>query len=123
PLDTSKVKLNATPFTVGTALNAGTSPAAAKLTIPSAGPLKNMLVSGVSQKAAGTGSSAADASIAAATVLYTIKLDLVGTAPTGTVFDGTAAGFALPSGGMRNKVGTAVAGASDVVIGKLEIQK
>lgn len=123
PLDNSKVKLNATPLTVGAGLNAGTSPTAATVTIPSSGPLKNMLVSGISQKAAGTGASTGDATIAAGTVLYTIKLDLVGTAPTGVVFDGTAGAFTLPSGGMRDKQNTAVAGPSDVKIGKLEIQK
>jgi Bacterial Ig-like domain (group 1) len=121
PFDVSKVKLDAAPFTVGSGLNAGNNPAAAKLTVPSSGPLANMLVVGVSQKAAGNGASSGDATVAAGTVLFTITLDLVGTAPTGTVFDGSAPAFVLPSGGMRDKQGNAVAGPADVAIGKLEI--
>jgi hypothetical protein len=38
------------------------------------------------------------------------------------VFDGTAAGYALPSGGLRNRAGTAVVSAGQVAIGKLEVR-
>lgn len=123
PFDGSRVSLNAAPLKAGTGLNPGSAPAAEAIKVPASGPLKGMLVSGISQKAAGAGSSAADATLPAGTVVYTIKLDLVPTAATGVVFDGTASGFKLPSGGMRDKTGTAVAAASDVLIGKLEITK
>jgi hypothetical protein len=39
----------------------------------------------------------------------------------GVVFDGTAADFHLPSGGMRDRSGTTVVEATDVAIGKLEV--
>jgi hypothetical protein len=38
------------------------------------------------------------------------------------VFDGTATGFVLPSGGLRNKAGMSVVDASQVKIGKLELR-
>ena len=42
-------------------------------------------------------------------------------APIGVVFDGTASGFVLPSGGMRNRAGMTVVEAKDVAIGRLEV--
>ena len=44
-------------------------------------------------------------------------------APSGVIFDGTAAGFALPSGGMRTRAGTTVVAPADVAIGKLEVNR
>lgn len=123
PIDTTRVGLNATPIVKGAGLDPGSAPAAMKAAVPASGPLKGMLVSGLSQKAAGTGAAAADATLASGTVLYSIKLDLIASAPTGVVFDGTAGGFTLPSGGLRDKAGQAVAGPADVLIGKLEITK
>ena len=87
------------------------------------GPLAHELVTALSQKAAGTGAVATDTQLAPGTELFTIELDLVAHAPTGVVFDGTASGFLLPSGGMRDRLGTTVVEAKDVAIGKLELLK
>lgn len=119
PLDTSKVKLGA--FTPGTGLDPGSAPAAAGATMPSDGPLRGMLVVGLSQKAAGTGAVADDTALPPGTVLFTVELDAVEPLQRGVVFDGTASGFALPSGGLRNKAGTAVVDPGQVQIGKLEL--
>jgi hypothetical protein len=119
PLDTSKITLG--PFTPGTALDPGSAPAAAGATMPSQGPLRGVLVVGLSQKAVGTGAVAADATLPPRTVLCTVELDAVEPFQAGVVFDGTASGFALPSGGLRNKAGITVVDASQVKIGKLEV--
>jgi hypothetical protein len=55
-------------------------------------------------------------------VLYTIELDAVEPRQDGVVFDGTAKGFVLPSGGLRNRAGMTVVDASQVAIGKLELR-
>ena len=55
-------------------------------------------------------------------VLFTIELDLAASAQAGAVFDGTAAGFLLPSGGLRNKLGTTIVDPGQVRIGKLEVR-
>jgi hypothetical protein len=120
PIDTAKVTLG--PFTPGTALSAGTAPVAADAVIPTTGALANMLVIGQSQRAAGTGAVATDTALAPHTVLFTIELDAVQPFQNGVVFDGTATGFALPSGGLRTKAGLTAVLASDVQIGKLIIQ-
>ena len=120
PIDTTKASLNAQ--VPGTALSGGSSPTAAKALIPTSGPLKGVLVAAQSQKASGTGAVTSDTTLAAGAVIFTIKLDLAATtAAPGIVFDGTAAGFSLPSGGLRNKIGAAVVNASEVSIGKLEV--
>jgi len=118
PLDASKVALG--PFTPGTALDPGSAPAAAGAAIPSQGPLRGVLVVGLSQKATGTGAVATDRALPPNTVLLTVELDAVEPLHGGLVFDGTAQGFALPSGGLRNKAGMAVVDAGQVKIGKLE---
>jgi hypothetical protein len=120
PLDRSKVTLAG--FTPGTALKAGVSPVVAAMAkIPSVGPLKNVLVTAQSQKASGDGAVTTDTTLSPGTVLYTITLDLVIDTPVGIVFDGTAPGFVLPSGGMRDRKGQTVVEAKDVAIGKLEV--
>jgi hypothetical protein len=120
PLDVTKVTLG--PFTPGTALAPGSAPIAADAVIPTTGALAKMLVVGQSQKAAGTGAVTADTTLAPNTVLFTIELDAVQPFVTGVVFDGTAAGFVLPSGGLRTKAGLSAAQATDVQIGKLIVQ-
>jgi hypothetical protein len=100
----------------GTALDPGSAPMAASGAVPLDGPLADTLVTGLAQKAAAT-----DATLAPGTLLYSIKLQTVSGAPDGVVFDGTAASFILPSGGMRDRGGTTVVEPTDVAIGKLEI--
>jgi hypothetical protein len=120
PLDATKVTLE--PLVPGTALSPGTSPVAAKAVLPTAGPLQGVLVAAQSQKGSGTGAVTGDTTLQPGAVLFTIKLDLApATAAPGVVFDGTAAGFALPSGGLRSRVGAAVVNANEVAIGKLEV--
>jgi hypothetical protein len=109
PLDITKVKLG--PSTPGTVLSPG-----------SEGPLRGMLVVGLSQKATGAGAIATDTALAPGTVLYTVELDAVEPRDGGVVFDGTAKGFVLPSGGLRNRAGMSVVDASQVKIGKLELR-
>jgi len=119
PFDDTKVTLSA--FTPGKVLDPGSDPVAAKGLVPAAGPLAHQLVTGLSQKADGGGAVATDTEVKPGAVLYSIKLDLVQEAPAGIVFDGTASGFVLPSGGMRDRLGNSVVDAKDVAIGKLEV--
>jgi hypothetical protein len=119
PVDTTRVTLGH--FSPGSALSTGAPPIAAKAALPTDGPFKDMLVTAQSQKAAGDGAVDTDTTLAPGTVLYTISLELLNDAPPGVVFDGTAQGFVLPSGGMRNRAGMTVVEAKDVAIGKLEV--
>lgn len=120
PLDATKVTLGA--FRPGHTLDPGSAPVAADAVLASRGPLAGMLVIGQSQKAGGTGAVVADTALPPGAVLYTVELDLVEPATPGVVFDGTAQGFALPSGGLRNKVGMTVVDPGQVAIGKLEVR-
>ena len=123
PLDASKVALDRlAPMTPGAVLDPGSSPAAAMAVLPQSGPLKGTLVTGQSHKASGTGAVATDTTLPAGSVLYSLKLNILKTATPGVVFDGTAAGFVLPSGGARNRQGTTVLGASEVAVGKLIVK-
>lgn len=119
PLDDTRVTFAA--MTPGNALDPGSDPVAAKGLVPTAGPLAHALVTGLSQKASGAGAVATDTVVKPGAVLYRIQLDLVQGAPDGVVFDGTASGFVLPSGGMRDRLGNSVVDAKDVAIGKLEV--
>jgi hypothetical protein len=120
PLDITRVTLG--PSTPGTVLSPGSAPVAANAMLPSEGPLRGVLVVGLSQKATGAGAVATDTALAPGTVLYTVELDAVEPRQDGVVFDGTATGFVLPSGGLRNKAGMTVVEASQVKIGKLELR-
>lgn len=120
PLDATRVALGS--FTPGTGLDPGQPPLAAQAVIPSHGPLAGMLATALSQKASGAGAVAGDTALAPGTVLYTVRLELAHGATAGVVFDGTAPGFALPSGGLRNRAGTAVVEAGQVGVGKLEVR-
>jgi hypothetical protein len=119
PLDHKLVRLGQ--FVPGSALNPGAAPQAALAKQPLDGPLADMLVTGLSQKASGDGAVTTDTELAPKSVLYTLHLQMVTSAPDGVVFDGTAADFHLPSGGLRDRSGTAVVQPAEVAIGKLEI--
>jgi hypothetical protein len=82
-----------------------------------------MLVAAQSQKAAGTGAIATDTELAPKTVLFTLRLERLPGAAPGIVFDGTAADFVLPSGGLRDRAGLTVVDPSGVAIGKLEVHE
>ena len=110
-------------FIPGHALDPGASPAAAQGRLPLDGPLANTLVTGLSQKATGTGAVTTDTTLQPGSVLYTIRIEKVVGAPAGVVFDGTDAAFHLPSGGMRDRSGTTVVEPNDVAIGKLVINR
>jgi hypothetical protein len=120
PLDASKIALAS--FTPGTGLAAGQPPHAASAVIPSHGPLAGMLVTALSQKASGAGAVTTDTPLAPDTILFTLRLAVADGATAGVVFDGTAAGFTLPSGGLRNRAGTAIVAPGQVSIGKLELR-
>ncbi|MEO7091833.1 MAG: hypothetical protein ABI175_01200 [Polyangiales bacterium] len=121
PLPPGTVRL--ADFVPGKVLDPGTSPPAAQAIQPTKGPLAGHLVTALSQKASGPGAVATDTLLPAGTVLYTIRLEVVGSTPDGIVVDGTAADFVLPSGGMRDHGGTTVVEAKDVSIGTLEVNR
>jgi hypothetical protein len=118
PIDDTKVTFKA--FTPGTALSAGSAPLAAQGLLVKTGPLAHDLVTAQSQKASGDGAITTDTTLQPGAILY--SFELVGIkGVNGVVFDGTATGFVLPSGGMRDRTGTTVVDAKDVAIGKLEV--
>jgi len=117
-IDATKVAPDASLMTPGTVLNPGTNPPAVAAAIPTAGPLANALVTGISQKASGNGAVTTDTMIPAGSVFYTIKLPLKPGATGGTIMDGTVAKNVIRAG-LRNKVGTEVVGVADFGIGKL----
>ena len=130
PLAPGLVQLTA--FRPGAALDPGSAPVAAQALVPAAGPLAGMLVVAQSQKATGPGAVPTDTKLAPGAVLFSVQLDLaldlVGTAgttagatPPAAVFDGTAPGFVLLSGGLRDRAGLTVVEALDVAIGKLTV--
>jgi hypothetical protein len=120
PIDDTQVKLDS--FTPGTALNPGTAPVAATGLLQATGTLAHQLVTAQSQKASGPGAVVTDTALPAGTVLYSFELG-INSGASGTVFDGTAAGFLLPSGGMRDRAGTTVVAPKDVAIGKLVLAR
>ena len=117
PLAPDRVQLAS--FTAGRALDpgpgTGASVPSAMAKIPYNGPLANNLVTALSQQ------GASDTALAPGSVLYTLELVAGAEAPEGVVFDGTAAEFLLPSGGMRARSGTTIVAAPDVAIGRLEL--
>ncbi|HEX6837679.1 MAG TPA: hypothetical protein VF334_13955, partial [Polyangia bacterium] len=117
-IDATKVAPDASLMTAGTVLNPGSNPAAIGGAIPSAGPLANALVTGISQKATGNGAVASDATIATGSVFYTVKLPLKSGAAGGTIFDGTVAKNKIRAS-LRNKVGVEQVGVADFGIGQL----
>lgn len=121
PVDASLVTL--AKFEPGTALDPGSAPAAAAGQLVEAGALAGSLVLGVSQKSGGEGAAAGNAALAPGAVLFSITLAVKEGATEGVVFDGTAADFVLPSGGLRDLVGSMTVPTSGVKIGRLELKK
>jgi hypothetical protein len=117
-VDATKLAPDASLMTAGTVIKPGTNPPAIAAAIPTAGPLANALVTGISQKASGNGAVATDATIPMGSVFYTIKLPLKSGATGGTIMDGTVAKNVIRAG-LRNKVGTEVVGVADFGFGKL----
>jgi hypothetical protein len=117
-VDASKLAPDASLMTAGMALNPGTNPAAIAAAVPTTGPLANALVTGLSQKATGNGAVAADATIAAGSIFYTVTLPIKAGAAAGTIIDGTVAKNKIRAG-LRNKMGTEVVGVADFGIGQL----
>src|SRR5262249_53553458 len=102
-------------------LDPGSSPAAFKAALPAQGPLAGVLVSALSQKAAGTGAVATNASLAVGQVLYTLRLDAKAGGPAGVVFDGAAPGARFRAT-LRDRLGQEVVSQADFAIGKLEVK-
>ena len=120
PLDDTRVSLAS--FTPQKALDPGSDPVAAKAVLSEEGPLAHELVAGLSQKAEGTGAVTTDTTVQPGAKLFTLELDVLHGGTSGVVFDGTASGFVLPSGGMRDRAGNAVVDPQDVAIGKLVVR-
>ena len=120
PFDLAKVSPGATPMAPGTALDPGQAPQAFKAVARPTGPLANLLVSGLSQKAAGAGAQAADKVLNPGDVLYTLRIEQKAGAATGVVFDG-ASPEARFRAALRNKAGDDVVTQADFAIGKLEV--
>lgn len=121
PVDPERVALGATPLVPGAALDPGVAPMAAKAVLPASGLLQGVVVSGLTQKAAGAGAVPADATIPAGATLYTLRLDMKDSALLGVVFDGAALGPKFRAT-LRDRQGTEVAGQSEFGIGKLEVR-
>jgi len=102
----------------GNSLNPGNAPAAIAAALPGTGPLANVLTSGVSQKAAGAGSVAGNATVAVGQILYTLVLRPTSTVP-GTVFDGSLPGVRAA---VRDSDGIEVLTQADFAIGRLDLQ-
>ncbi len=119
PVDATKVELVA--FTPGSALDPGQAPQATNWALPTDGPLAGNIVVALSQKASGAGAVATDAQLAPGAQLFQIELDRAEPVKRGVVFDGLASSFVLPSGGLRDRLGTQVVMEAQVSIGRLEI--
>ena len=120
PFDPSRISLGTTPMAPGTALDPGLAPQAFKAVAKTAGPLANVLVSGLSQKAAGAGAQVADKALNPGDVLYTLRLEQKAGASGGVIFDGATLGPKFRAA-LRNKVGDDVVPQAEFAIGKLEV--
>ena len=121
PLDTSRVKASAGFFShlSGDALDIGSPPQAFAAALPSSGPMRGVLTTVSSQKAAGAGAVASDASISAGQTFYTIRMDLVPGATPGPVFNGAALGGKF-SAALINKAGDDTVRQTEFAIGRLD---
>lgn len=121
PLARSALRLDSGGIVPGTALPAGSSPTAAAAALPASGPLAGFLVSGLSQKAGGSGAVPTDSALAAGSVLYSLRIGLDPAAVAGVVFDGSALGPGFVAA-VRDHAGNDVVPFGEFRIGKLEAQ-
>jgi hypothetical protein len=122
PLASGKVQLGSPAISAEReALDPGQPPQALAAAIPTAGLLANVLVTGMSQKAAGAGAAPNDAQISSGQVFYTIWLRLSDNASAGVVFSGSALGDRFRAA-LRDKLGNEIASQSDFAIGTLAVQ-
>ncbi|MFL5358662.1 beta strand repeat-containing protein [Archangium sp.] len=121
PVDTSRALLNPAGLMAGGILNPGSNPAAVMAVLPTSGPMAGVLSSAQSQKASGEGSVTTDTFIPAGSVLYSVQIDLAGSATPGVVFDGTTLPAAF-NGALRDRQGNNVVSRNEFAIGRLEIQ-
>ena len=122
PVAAGKVQFASPSISAATdALNPGTAPQALGAKISTSGPLVNVLVTGLSQKAAGAGAAANNAHISSGQVFYTIYLRPADGATPGVVFNGTALGRQFRAA-LRDRLGNETASQSDFAIGTLAVQ-
>jgi len=113
--------LEPTAITGVTNFTLGSVPKAVAAALPTAGPAADTLLTGVSQKASGTGAKTTDTTLTVGAVLYSVRLALAPTATAGTIFDGNA----LPAGyraAVRDRLGKDVAEMADFGIGQLVVR-
>ena len=99
----------------------GAAPKAVAAALPTSGPAEGILLTGVSQKAAGAGAKTTDTTLSVGAVMYSVRLALAPTATAGTIFDGNA----LPAGyraAVRDRLGKDVAEMADFGIGQLVVR-
>jgi hypothetical protein len=106
-------------FLHGQVLPAGSNPIAARALIPPTGPLKGILVTAQSQKAAGAGALNSDSSLGAGAVFYTLVLGPIPGASAGVVFDGAGSPPGVRAG-LLDLAGNEQVGAQDFALGRLE---
>jgi hypothetical protein len=105
----------------GDALMLGQPPLAVGAAVGEKGPLTGILVTGVSQKAAGAGAVTSETEISAGQVFYSFRLRPRGLRTPGVVFDGAAPGARF-RGALRNREGQDVVSSGDFAIGRLELK-
>lgn len=122
PLASGKVELGSPAISAEhDALDPGQPPQPVAAVIPTTGLLANVLVTGISQKAAGAGAVPNDAQISSGQVFYTVWLRPSGNASPGVVFSGNALGSRFRAA-LRDKLGNEIASQSDFAIGTLVVQ-
>jgi hypothetical protein len=118
PLDTTRVAADATLFTPGPALPAGTGTRAAGAAI---GATDHVLYSVVSRKRVAGTNFNQETQVGAGAVFYSVRLKLTATGSVGSVFDG-AQPAPLFRAAIRDQYGDDFISQSDFGIGKLEIR-
>ncbi|MFT3917489.1 MAG: hypothetical protein QM704_26415 [Anaeromyxobacteraceae bacterium] len=123
PLAPGKVVADATllvePATV--AFTLGTAPKAVAAALATTGPAANVLLAGVSQKAAGAGAKTTDTTLALGATVFSVRLRLATGASPGTVLDGTALAAGARAA-VRDRLGKDTAELGDFAIGQLVVR-
>jgi hypothetical protein len=111
-----RVRLASPAFLRGVVLDPGAPPVVAGAAIAG-----SLLLSGVSQKAAGAGAVAGDVPLPAGAVLYSLRLEMIPGAARGLIFDG-----GVPADGyraaVRERAGNDTVDRAAFAIGRLEIR-